>query len=194
MKAAIKQPAEIVTDAGGNRIVKINNIIFRGKQNIDWKAVEIYLQRYIGKFVVISDQKVWISREFTDEYAGSEYTRKLRGGLAKAKANAVQGIFEMMKIAILKRKMENKKEKHKKNARFGWQYYVTRFAIPIYDEQTEKISYNCYKATMIIQHSGDGKLYLYDIQEIKKETSNPPSTFRQEIQEKSQTRFCRYIL
>lgn len=60
--------------------------------------------------------------------------------------------------------------------KFGWKYYTTRFAIPVYSEQTRELVYNYYKATMILQHSSDGKLYLYDIQEIKKETSKPLST------------------
>lgn len=166
---------EIVKDMHGNNVVKINSIIFRGKQNIDWKAVEVYLQRYIGKVVEVSDEKILIEKDFPDEYAGSVYTRRLKGGLAKVKANAAQGIIEMLKIAVLKMTMENKKEKHRKDARFGWKYYTTRFAIPIYHEESKQIYYNYYSATMILQHANDGKLYLYDMQEIKKETSNPPS-------------------
>lgn len=169
-------PVEIIRDKMGKEIVKINHIIFRGKQNIDWKAVKVYLQQYIGDLAETSEGNVWISKGFTDEYTGSEYTRKLRGGLAKAKANAAQGILEMLNISVLKRTMENKKEKHRKDAGLGWKYCTTRFAIPVYNEKTRDIKYNYYKATMILQHSSDGKLYLYDIQEIKKETSNPPST------------------
>ena len=35
------------------------------------------------------------------------------------------------------------------------------------------ISSDIFHASMFIRHANDGKLYLYDILEIKKETSNP---------------------
>lgn len=33
--------------------------------------------------------------------------------------------------------------------------------------------YNIFHASMLIRHDADGKMYLYDIIDIKKETSNP---------------------
>ena len=101
---------EIVKDDLGRSIVKINSIIFWGKQHIDWKAVEVYLQKYIGEVVEVSEERIWIEKDFSDEYTGSDYTKKLRGGMAKAKANAAQGIIEMLKIAVLKSNMINKKK------------------------------------------------------------------------------------
>ena len=44
---------------------------------------------------------------------------KLKGALAKAKANAAQGIPEMIEISGNKRFRENLAKKHDKNARFG---------------------------------------------------------------------------
>ena len=32
--------------------------------------------------------------------------------------------------------------------------------------------YNIFHASMLVRHSNDGKLYLYDVIDIKKETSN----------------------
>ena len=32
--------------------------------------------------------------------------------------------------------------------------------------------YNVFHASMLVRHSNDGKLYLYDVIDIKKETSN----------------------
>lgn len=151
---------EILKDCKGNSIVKINNFIFKGKQNIDWKAVEAYLQRYVGKIVDVSLERINIEGEFPNEYTGSVYTKKLRGGLAKAKATAAQGIIELLKVAVLKNTMENKKNKHKKRAKYGWKYYETRFALPVYDEQTKQISYNVYRATLVIALSIDGRMYL----------------------------------
>ncbi|MDE5866892.1 MAG: hypothetical protein K2H31_09885 [Lachnospiraceae bacterium] len=45
-----------------------------------------------------------------------QYTKKLRGGLAKAKANSGQVIGEMIENAQSRRWIENKDEKHKKEA------------------------------------------------------------------------------
>ena len=33
--------------------------------------------------------------------------------------------------------------------------------------------YNIFHASMLVRHSNDGKMYLYDIIDIKKETSTP---------------------
>ena len=38
----------IIEDLNGDRIVVINDIIFKGKRKIKWNDVEEYLQRYVG--------------------------------------------------------------------------------------------------------------------------------------------------
>lgn len=40
----------IITDIDGNKIALINDIRFKGKQNIDWEAVAEYLKGYVGDF------------------------------------------------------------------------------------------------------------------------------------------------
>ena len=42
----------------------------------------------------------------------------------------------------------------------------------MYSERREVIRYNVYHVAMIIRHSEDGKKYLYDIMNIKKETGS----------------------
>ena len=42
---------------------------------------------------------VYIGNDFPDEYAGSNDTARLQGTLAKAKANATQGLPELIQIA-----------------------------------------------------------------------------------------------
>ena len=108
-----------------------------------------------------------------DEYSGSKYTAKLKGALAKAKANAAQGIPEMIEISENKRCQENLERKHDKNAKFGWYRYDSRFAIPVFDENNDVLRYNVFHAELVIRHSENRKLYLYDIINIKKETSTP---------------------
>lgn len=49
---------------------------------------------------------------------------------------------------------------------------MTRFALPVYGENENIERYNVFQAIMLVRHAEDGKLYLYDIIKIKKETSN----------------------
>ena len=46
----------VIKDVNGNKIVVINDICFKGRQNIDWNEVEQYLKRFLmttEKFCVI---------------------------------------------------------------------------------------------------------------------------------------------
>ena len=108
-----------------------------------------------------------------NEYTGSAYTYTLKGANVKAKANAVQGIPEIIEIATGGNYKENDEEKHIRNAKFGWYRYDSYFAIPVYANDGEVDYYNVFHASLLIRHSEDGKKYLYDIIDIKKETSYP---------------------
>lgn len=165
----------IITDLNGNKIVLINDIIFKGKRSVDWDDVKAYLEAYVGEFYEIADTKdiIYIGKELPDEYTGSRYTHTLKGANAKAKANASQGIPEMLEIATGKHFRENMGEKHRRNAANGWYRYDSHFALPVYGDDGEVERYNVFHASMLIRHDADGKMYLYDIMDIKKETSNP---------------------
>ena len=91
---------------------------------------------------------------------------------AKAKANAAQGLPELIEIATEKAHKDNYKEKHNKDAKYGWYKYTSRFALPVYDSDGEIDRYNVFQVIMIVRHAEDEKMYLYDIMNIKKETSN----------------------
>lgn len=165
----------VIQDVDGNNIVFINDIIFKGKRSITWSDVEEYLRRYVGEFysIVETGDIVYIGTDLPDEYAGSNYTKHIKGTVAKAKANAAQAIPEIIEIATSKTVEENKKEKHSRNAKNGWYRYDTRFALPVYDESGEVERYNVFSARLLIRHAASGKMYLYDVLEIKKETSKP---------------------
>lgn len=112
----------VITDKNGNKIVLINNIIFKGKKAICWDDVKTYLESYVGGFFVITTSKdiVHIGKDLPDEYTGSKYTYSLRGANAKAKANASQGIPELLEIAVGKHYRKNYGDKHQRNAANGW--------------------------------------------------------------------------
>lgn len=66
----------------------------------------------------------------------------------------------------------DKKEKHRRNAKYGWYRYDSRFALPVYDRSGEIERHNIFHASLLIRRALDGRMYLYDIIDIKKETSN----------------------
>lgn len=155
-------------------IAYIEDIIFVNKQNIPWNQVEQYLKKYIGDKYNIAEtgDAICISSDFPEEYAESKYTKKLRGNIAKAKANASQVIGKMIVIATNKRWIENKDEKHKKDAAKGWYRYDTYFGMPVKGSNEKEERINIYKATLVVRNSMKG-LYLYDVINIKKEASTP---------------------
>ena len=56
---------------------------------------------------------------------------------------------------------------------YGWYRYESRFALPVFNEVGEIERYNVFNVIMVIRHAKDDKMYLYDIMNIKKETSTP---------------------
>lgn len=171
MKNTDTRKFTVIEDADGNKIIIINDVIFKGR-NIVWDDVEQYLRRYVGEFyrIVEDNEVVFIGTELPREYTGSIYTRKLKGANAKAKANAVQALPEIIEIASNRTYEDNRKAKHTRDAKNGWYRYDTRFALPVYNGQDLE-RYNVFKARLLIRHSSSGRKYLYDIMEIKKETS-----------------------
>lgn len=166
----------IITNLDGRKIVLINDIRFRAKRREDWKDVETYLKEYVKEFYEIAEtsEKIFISTDFPDEYANSESRMALKGAVAKAKANAAQGIPELIQIATNREYSENIKNKHAKDAKYGWYRYDVRFALPVYGDKIGKIiRYNIFSARMLVRHDEDGKKYLYDLLAIKKEMSSP---------------------
>lgn len=80
---------------------EVKSIIFKNKQNIPWNDVEDYLKGFIGIEIIVKEygDVIYIQGDFPDEFTESRYTKKLRGALAKAKANAAQVIVEMLENA-----------------------------------------------------------------------------------------------
>ena len=87
----------------------------------------------------------------------------------------------MLKFATDKRFEENRKSKHASDAAKGWYYYTTRFGVPIFENEKKSERYNVYTASLVINHASNGKLYLYDIVNIKKEASNPLKTNESQV-------------
>ena len=164
----------IILDADGKKLVLINDIIFKGKRNVNWNEVKAYLKGYVGDFYQIEDNAdiVYIGNDLPEEYTESESRKALKGANAKAKANAATAIPELIQIATNQEYQINTKEKHNKKAKNGWYRYDVRFALPVYEDDI-LVRYNVFGARLLINYAENGKKYLYDILAIKKETSKP---------------------
>lgn len=171
----MKQRVSIIKDLEGKKIVFIHDIRFKGKRKIEWKEVESYLKEYVGNYYEIAEtsEKIYIGSDFPDEFTGSKDTKLLKGTVAKAKANASQGVPELIQIATNKEFSQNQKDKHEKDAKLGWYRYNSRFALPVYGKNGDLERYNIFAIRMLIRHSENGNKYLYDMIRIKKETSKP---------------------
>lgn len=134
-------------------------------------------KEYVGSFyeIIESADKVYIGSDFPSEFSGSNDTARLKGTLAKAKANAAQGIPEMIQIAGNERYQDNLKAKHNKDAKQGWYRYTVNFALPVYDRDGILLNVNVFRIELLIRCANDGNMYLYDMVNIKKERTEHPA-------------------
>ena len=109
-----------------------------------------------GHKIVVLPGIIFKNKQKIDWYAVEKYLHRYVG-----------------KIATEKRFSKNRKEKYSQNAGNGWYYYTTRFAMPIYENETKTDNYYLYSACLLINHSDNGKLYLYDLVDIKREACTP---------------------
>lgn len=165
----------IIQDVDGNKIVLINDILFKSRRAIDWNEIEQILKKYIGEYYEIAEtaEKVYIGADFPDEFSHSKYTKAIKGANEKAKANVLPAIGKLILIADNKTMFPDYDKKHGNKAKNGWYRYDTRFGIPVYSDVGEIERYNIFKARMLVRCDENKKLYLYDIVQIKKETSRP---------------------
>lgn len=92
-----------------------------------------------------------------------------RGANEKAKANLITSIGELIRIADNKAEFPDYDNRHGNKAKNGWYRYDTRFGIPVYSEFGENERYNIFRARMLVRCDVSGRLFLYDIVQIKKE-------------------------
>lgn len=164
---------EVIRDEDGKNIVVIHDIRFKGNRREEWDEIEKYLKKHIGYCYEIAEtaEKVYIGKEFPDEFAHAKDKTMLKG--PNAKANASQAVGELIQIATNKSGAPDYNEKHKKKARYGWYRYDTRLALPVRNNNGETVNYNIFKLRMLVRHDADGKMYLYDFLRTKKETGSP---------------------
>lgn len=86
----------------------------------------------------------------------------------------IQGIPMLLQCATNKRWQENFKGKHNVDAKFGLYRFTTRFALPVYNNDTGDLErFNIFRIEMLIRHAADGNLYLYDM--VNKKRNEHPA-------------------
>jgi len=163
-------------NVNGKQVVWIEDSGLSNKQLMNHTAVAEYIARHIGEVYTIieSGQKVYIGEDLPGEYTHSKYTDSLRERspqLLKAKNKATSDLGLLIETAT-NRKWEKTKHDQNKDAKYGMYRYSTSFAFPAKDRAGNVLNVHAYDAKLLIRNASDGKKYLYDIVDIKKNTAS----------------------
>lgn len=163
-----------VREVGGQQIAWIENSGLSNKDLHDHKKIAEYIGRHIGEVytVIESGQRVYIGEDLPSEYTQSEYTKRLlrkNPATLNAKKRAVDALGDMIEIAS-GRRWEKAKHTHNKDAKFGMYRYNSRFAFAVNGGDGVR-NVRAYDVELLIRNASDGKKYLYDIVNIKKNTA-----------------------
>lgn len=159
----------------GKSVVWIENSSLTNKKLNNHKAVADFIARHIGEVYTIieSGQKVYIGPDLPGEYTQSRYTTYLRNtdrASARAKNKAVDGLGELIETAT-NRQWEQTRHTQSKDAEYGMYRYDGTFAFPVKGSDGTVQRVRAYDAELLIRNASDGKKYLYDIVNIKENTS-----------------------
>lgn len=170
-KPSYQKEVEIIADLDGKEIVYINKNSFKG-ENIDWKKAGNFIKNFIGKSFTTANGEdiIYIGKELPKEFIYSGKCIQIKHNNksdAKAKANASKAIPELIEISTTKKFTKNMKEKHNIDAHNGWYKFKTRFAIPKLKNDNTVAEYKIYKANLLVRHDANGKLYLYDVIDVR---------------------------
>lgn len=165
-----------IRSVNGNDVVWIeDNIMKENKGEPTHQFIANYIAEHIGEMYTIieSGQKVYIGKDLPGEYTQSGYTKtilKNNTKILKAKNRAAANLGEMIEISA-NRRWEKTKHPNSKDAQYGMYRYDTRFGFPTIDSNGNVMHANVYNAELLIRNASDGKKYLYDIVNIKKDTA-----------------------
>lgn len=163
-----------VREVGGQQIAWIENSSLSNKGLRDHKKIAEYIGQHIGEVytVIESGQRVYIGEDLPSEYTQSEYTKRLlrkNPATLNAKKRAVDALGDMIEIAS-DRRWEKTRHAHSKDAKYGMYRYNSRFAFAVNGGDGVR-NVRAYDVELLIRNASDGKKYLYDIVNIKKNTA-----------------------
>ena len=164
-------------DTKGNNVVVIDESIINANTPNIRKAIANEIKTHIGEYYRIAESgyKIYLGKDLPGEYTRSKDAMNLFKNKLIDKGNASANINELIEIATNRSWLANRKEKHNKDAKYGWYSYDTRFAIPVIKNGVVS-EYKGYNANLIIRNDENGKKYLYDMIKIRREHSDllPP--------------------
>lgn len=185
----------------GNSIVWIDTDITKQKpSNV---SMQDYVQQYISDMV--SDRSdflatlpesgidVYAERKgrtpnsrygLAEEYVRSTYSRWLKDNSKstfRAKMKAAGVLDELVSIAS-GREWSETEHSHNKDAQYGVDTYRSSFAFPVKDNTGEIANVRAYDCKLVVLNASDGKKYLYDVIEIKENTSKAKDVLLSERQ------------
>ena len=159
----------------GKNVVWIENSSLTNKELNNHKAVADFIAQHIGEVYTIieSGQKVYIGPDLPGEYTQSRYTSYLRNtdrAGFRAKRKAIDGLGELIETAT-NRRWEQTRHTQSKDAKYGMYRYDSTFAFPVKGSDGVVQRVRAYDAELLIRNASDGKKYLYDIVNLKENTS-----------------------
>lgn len=153
---------------------KVMPVLDTQKDTRNYSVAEAYLKTLVDtehpfSTILMDAQPVYIGKDLPGEYRSSEYTKGMEAKLRLVKMQAATNLDEMLLLAENGEWRKNIKKKHKVDAKNGWYRYSTQFAVPVLDMKKTVDHYTVYSGTLLIRNDADGKSYLYDLLDIKKE-------------------------
>lgn len=157
-------------DGSFNRVKIDDNIFENNKGKSINNTIKEYLEKNINEYanIIESGQKVYLGKDLPGEYTYSKSAQNLSLPQKMAKGRAATELKEIISNVTNREYSNYKKEKHVKDAKYGFYKYDTKFSF----EQNSKEQ--VYTGTVLIRNDANGKKYLYDILNIKKVGSNLP--------------------
>lgn len=164
-----------VRDVGGTQVVWIDDNIMKGKPaevSVADYLVD-YMTEHVGEVyrIIESGQMVYLGSDLPKEYAWSKYSQRIRARnqpLYRAKARMASGVGEAINVAT-NRRWEKTKHPGNKDAAYGIYKYDAKIAFPSYNEAGDFTGVQAFDITLVIRNASNGRKYLYDIQNIKKD-------------------------
>ena len=134
--------------------------------------VHDYLESHVGESEIVqaTSDVIYLGKALPSEYISSKYTNQLRGNKKKLTIkNRAAGMLLDAIVAANNKTGPEQVRHNNKNAKYGVYRYTTRIAFPIVDSKGRLFDYKAYTAKMIVNHTSQNELQLYDIIGINKD-------------------------